>query len=123
MGHVRSVYHYEPKYKKTWRGKDKAIKKLYGDWDASYNDLPAWINIMQKYNPGTIADLETPPSYRNDLHPNNQESKIRKHLPERLEKSHTPISGTRGNRRKKQGDQTLGIYMSSFGPKFNLIPN
>ncbi|KAL4284779.1 hypothetical protein GQ457_16G007700 [Hibiscus cannabinus] len=66
MGHVRSVFHYEPEYKKTWRGKDKAIRKLHGDWDASYNDLPAWINIMQKYNPGTIADLETLPSYRND---------------------------------------------------------
>ncbi|KAL4347355.1 hypothetical protein GQ457_17G002700 [Hibiscus cannabinus] len=66
MGHVRSVFQYEPEYKKTWRGKDKAIRKLHGDWDASYNDLPAWINIMQKYNPGTIADLETLPSYRND---------------------------------------------------------
>ncbi|KAL4348875.1 hypothetical protein GQ457_17G014360 [Hibiscus cannabinus] len=66
MGHVRSVFHYEPEYKKTWRGKDKAIRKLHGDWDASYNDLPAWINIMQKYNPGTIADLETLPSYMND---------------------------------------------------------
>ncbi|KAK9009616.1 hypothetical protein V6N11_036146 [Hibiscus sabdariffa] len=66
MGHVRSVFHYEPKYKKTWRGKDKLIRKLHGDWDASYNDLPAWINIMQKYNPATIADLETLPSYRND---------------------------------------------------------
>ncbi|KAL4377858.1 hypothetical protein GQ457_02G033450 [Hibiscus cannabinus] len=44
----------------------KAIRKLHGDWDASYNDLPAWINIMQKYNPGTIADLETLPSYMND---------------------------------------------------------
>ncbi|KAL4379622.1 hypothetical protein GQ457_02G020310 [Hibiscus cannabinus] len=66
IGHVRSVFHYEPEYKKTWRGKDKAIRKLHGDWDASYNDLPAWINIMQKYNPGTIADLETLPSYMND---------------------------------------------------------
>ncbi|KAL4272061.1 hypothetical protein GQ457_13G009580 [Hibiscus cannabinus] len=66
MGHVRSVYHYEPEYKKTWRGKDKAIRKLHGDWDASYNDIPAWINIMQMYNPRTIADLETLPSYRND---------------------------------------------------------
>ncbi|KAL4351177.1 hypothetical protein GQ457_06G016920 [Hibiscus cannabinus] len=66
MCHVRPVYHYEPEYKKTWRGKDKAIRKLHGDWDASYNDLLAWINIMQKYNPGTIADLETLPSYRND---------------------------------------------------------
>ncbi|KAL4309527.1 hypothetical protein GQ457_01G056250 [Hibiscus cannabinus] len=66
MGHVRSIFHYEPEYKKTWRGKDKAIRKLHGDWDASYNDLPAWINIMQKYNLGTIADLETLPSYRND---------------------------------------------------------
>ncbi|KAL4324965.1 hypothetical protein GQ457_11G029830 [Hibiscus cannabinus] len=46
MGHVQSVYHYQPEYKKTWRGKDKAIRKLHGDWDASYNDLPAWINIM-----------------------------------------------------------------------------
>ncbi|KAL4347549.1 hypothetical protein GQ457_17G024230 [Hibiscus cannabinus] len=44
----------------------KAIRKLHGDWDVSYNDLPAWINIMQKYNPGTIADLETLPSYMND---------------------------------------------------------
>ncbi|KAL4385052.1 hypothetical protein GQ457_15G016070 [Hibiscus cannabinus] len=66
MGHVQLVYYYEPKYKKTWRGKDKAIRKLHGDWDASYNELPSWINIMQKYNTRTILDLETLPYYRND---------------------------------------------------------
>ncbi|KAL4271744.1 hypothetical protein GQ457_13G003030 [Hibiscus cannabinus] len=66
MAHVKSVYHYEPEYKKTWRAKDKALKKLHGDWDASYNELPGWINIMQKYNPGTIAVLETKPYYKND---------------------------------------------------------
>ncbi|KAL4335997.1 hypothetical protein GQ457_07G026550 [Hibiscus cannabinus] len=66
MAHVKSVYQYEPEYKKTWRAKDKALKKLHGDWDASYNELPGWINIMQKYNPGTIAVLETKPYYKND---------------------------------------------------------
>ncbi|KAK8562752.1 hypothetical protein V6N12_010822 [Hibiscus sabdariffa] len=66
MAHVKSVYHYESQYKKTWRAKDKALKKLHGDWDASYNELPGWINIMQKYNPSTIADLEMLSYYKND---------------------------------------------------------
>ncbi|KAK8525082.1 hypothetical protein V6N12_029927 [Hibiscus sabdariffa] len=66
MAHVKLVYHYEPEYKKTWRAKDKAVKKLHGDWDASYNELPSWINIIQKYSPGTITDLETLPYYKND---------------------------------------------------------
>ncbi|KAL4285435.1 hypothetical protein GQ457_16G014200 [Hibiscus cannabinus] len=55
-----------PSIKKTWRGKDKAIKKMHGDWDASYNELPGWISIMQKYNLSTITDLETLPYYKND---------------------------------------------------------
>ncbi|KAL4366496.1 hypothetical protein GQ457_05G034690 [Hibiscus cannabinus] len=60
-----------------------------------------------------------------ELHPNNHESKVRKLFPERLEKSHNPIPGTRivGAKTKERMNQTLGIYMSFFGPKFNLIPN
>ncbi|KAL4319287.1 hypothetical protein GQ457_18G015010 [Hibiscus cannabinus] len=59
------------------------------------------------------------------IHPNNHESKVRKHLPEKLKKSHNPIPGTRivGAKTKERMNQTLGIYMSFFGPKFNLIPN
>ncbi|KAL4364299.1 hypothetical protein GQ457_04G009210 [Hibiscus cannabinus] len=59
------------------------------------------------------------------VHPNNHESKARKLFPEKLEKSHNPIPGTRivGAKTKERMNQTLGIYMSFFGPKFNLIPN
>ncbi|KAL4325313.1 hypothetical protein GQ457_11G024230 [Hibiscus cannabinus] len=56
------------------------------------------------------------------IHPNNQERKLQKHIPKNQENRTTPIPGAR--KVGAQGeDQTLGIYMSSFGPKFNLIPN
>ncbi|KAL4341589.1 hypothetical protein GQ457_08G027620 [Hibiscus cannabinus] len=43
-------------------------------------------------------------------------------FPKNQENRTTPIPGAR--KVGAQGeDQTLGIYMSSFGPKFNLIPN
>ncbi|KAL4341546.1 hypothetical protein GQ457_08G027960 [Hibiscus cannabinus] len=57
------------------------------------------------------------------VHPNKQESKIQKLLPEKMKKSRNPFFPGAREVGAQGEDQTLGIYMSSFGPKFNLIPN
>ncbi|KAL4309937.1 hypothetical protein GQ457_01G020610 [Hibiscus cannabinus] len=58
-------------------------------------------------------DYITKYSFYIRVHPNNQESKFRKLLPEELEKSHNPIPGARGNRRKKQGGYAARVFDSN----------
>ncbi|KAL4341227.1 hypothetical protein GQ457_08G026930 [Hibiscus cannabinus] len=82
-----------------------------------------YLGALQGVPIPSLAGTDTQIPVLELVHPNKQESKVRKLLPEELEKSHNPIPGARGNRRENKEDQTLGIYMSPFGPKFNLIPN
>ncbi|KAL4340762.1 hypothetical protein GQ457_08G027030 [Hibiscus cannabinus] len=42
-----------------------------------------------------------------------KKSKVRKLIPEKLEKSHNPIPGARGNRRKKQGGYAARVFYSN----------
>ncbi|XP_035840400.1 uncharacterized protein LOC110914388 [Helianthus annuus] len=47
---------YTPSYKKVWLGKQKAIERVFGDWDESYIILPKFMEALKKFNPGTIAE-------------------------------------------------------------------
>ena len=60
---IRNRYGYMTSYRKAWIAKQKAIVRLYGDWDKSYNDLPKWLAAMQHFVPGTIVELQTVPAY------------------------------------------------------------
>ncbi|XP_015954388.1 uncharacterized protein LOC107478772 [Arachis duranensis] len=59
----QSVYGYKVSYKKVWLAKQKAIARIYGDWDDSYNQLQRYFNALQTFVPGTIVDLQTRPYY------------------------------------------------------------
>ncbi|XP_058742056.1 uncharacterized protein LOC131614500 [Vicia villosa] len=66
IAHVRTAFNYTISYKKGWLAKNKAIKSIYGNWEASYNDLPQWLLVMQEHLPGTVIELETLPAYLDD---------------------------------------------------------
>ncbi|XP_027368858.1 uncharacterized protein LOC113874844 [Abrus precatorius] len=50
---------YKISYKKAWKAKQKAIVKVFGDWDESYATLPRWLEYMQLYSPGSVYKIET----------------------------------------------------------------
>ena len=42
-----------PSYKKVWKGKQKAIANLWGDWDDSYKILCQFMHAAVSLNPGS----------------------------------------------------------------------
>ena len=52
---VKVKFHYTTSYKKIWHAKQKAITKIFGDWDTSYQELPKFMATLQKYNKTTIT--------------------------------------------------------------------
>ncbi|KAK8547546.1 hypothetical protein V6N12_031683 [Hibiscus sabdariffa] len=63
---IKSQFTYTVNYDKPWYPSNRAIQTLYGQWEQSYNDLRPWLKVMQKYNPGTVVELETVHVYEND---------------------------------------------------------
>ncbi|XP_025611796.1 uncharacterized protein [Arachis hypogaea] len=57
QGSVESAYGYKVSYKKVWHAKQKAIAKIYGDREESYDQLE---DISTHC---TIVDLQTRPNY------------------------------------------------------------
>ncbi|XP_058784435.1 uncharacterized protein LOC131659238 [Vicia villosa] len=66
IAHVRTVFNYTISYKKGWLVKNKAIESIYGNWEASYNDLPQWLLVMREHLPGTVIELEILHVYLDD---------------------------------------------------------
>ncbi|RYR59434.1 hypothetical protein Ahy_A05g025317 isoform B [Arachis hypogaea] len=52
QGSVESAYGYKVSYKKVWHAKQKAIARIYGDWDESYDQLRRYLNALQAFVPG-----------------------------------------------------------------------
>jgi hypothetical protein len=61
IAHIRSRYTYTTTYRKTWIAKQKAIERIYGNWEKSYNELAPWLRAFEYYLPGTITDIEAFP--------------------------------------------------------------
>ncbi|XP_045801383.1 uncharacterized protein LOC123895190 [Trifolium pratense] len=60
--HIRDMFNYTISYKKAWIAKNKAIVRIYGDWDESYQQLPQWLMVMKRWLPGTVVKMETSPT-------------------------------------------------------------
>ena len=43
-----------PSYKKVWKGKQKAIARLWGDWDDSYKMLCHFMHAVVTLNPSSF---------------------------------------------------------------------
>ncbi|XP_073219689.1 uncharacterized protein [Cicer arietinum] len=61
IAHIRSWYTYTTTYRKTWIAKQKAIERIYGNWEESYKELPRWILAFKHYLPGIVTDIEVGP--------------------------------------------------------------
>jgi len=51
---IKSRYEYTITNKRAWIAKEKLIVMEFDDWDKSYNELPIWLEVVQKTNLGTI---------------------------------------------------------------------
>ena len=50
-------------YRKAWMAKQKAIERVYGSWEGSYEALPAWLAAMCKFVQGSIVEFDAMPAY------------------------------------------------------------
>ncbi|XP_072072063.1 uncharacterized protein [Arachis hypogaea] len=51
QGSVESAYGYKVSDKKVWHAKQKAIAKIYGDWEELYDQLRRYFNALQAFIP------------------------------------------------------------------------
>ncbi|XP_010656657.1 uncharacterized protein LOC104880719 [Vitis vinifera] len=58
---VKDKFGYDVHYRRIWEAKRKAMLRVFGDWDESYQALPKWMNILQLTNPGTKIVWKTIP--------------------------------------------------------------
>ncbi|XP_012573947.1 uncharacterized protein [Cicer arietinum] len=61
IAHIRSRYTYTTTYRKTWIAKQKAIERIYGNWEESFKELPRWILAFKHYLSGTVTVIEVGP--------------------------------------------------------------
>ncbi|KAK5839124.1 hypothetical protein PVK06_007886 [Gossypium arboreum] len=66
IANIRSQLRYTSSYRKAWIAKQKALEKIHGGWDTSYNEVWQWCQVLERYVPGWVTDLETEPSYYNN---------------------------------------------------------
>ncbi|RYR46522.1 hypothetical protein Ahy_A07g032248 [Arachis hypogaea] len=66
IAEVQSKFNYTVSYRKAWLAKQKAIEKIFGGWEASYEALPIWFEAMCHKEPSAIVHFETMPAYQGD---------------------------------------------------------
>ncbi|KAL4272726.1 hypothetical protein GQ457_13G021660 [Hibiscus cannabinus] len=59
MASIKQQFEYQIEYGKGWYARDKALKKVYGNYEKSYNELPPLLNAMVLFVPGTIVRYKT----------------------------------------------------------------
>ncbi|XP_072090454.1 uncharacterized protein [Arachis hypogaea] len=63
---IRSKFNYTISYRKAWLAKQKAVEKIFGGWEASYEALPIWFQAMCNKEPSAIVHFETMSAYQGD---------------------------------------------------------
>ncbi|KAK5846386.1 hypothetical protein PVK06_002672 [Gossypium arboreum] len=63
---IRSQLRYTSSYPKAWIAKQKALEKIHGGWGTSYNEVWQWCQVLKRYVPGCVTNLETELAYYND---------------------------------------------------------
>ncbi|PPS08168.1 hypothetical protein GOBAR_AA12480 [Gossypium barbadense] len=52
IANIHSQLRYIPSYRKAWIAKQKALEKMHGGWDTSYNEVWQWCQVLERYVPG-----------------------------------------------------------------------
>ncbi|XP_025692505.1 uncharacterized protein [Arachis hypogaea] len=66
IAEVQSKFNYTVSYRKAWLAKQKAVEKIFGGWEASYEALPIWFEAMCQKEPSAVVHFETMPAYQGD---------------------------------------------------------
>ncbi|XP_017609473.1 uncharacterized protein LOC108455427 [Gossypium arboreum] len=66
ISNICSQLRYMPSYRNVWIAKQKALEKIHGKRDASYNKVWQWHQVLERYVPSCITNLETAPAYYKD---------------------------------------------------------
>ncbi|XP_072059984.1 uncharacterized protein [Arachis hypogaea] len=66
IAEVQSKFNYTVSYRKAWLAKQRAIEKIFGGWEASYEALPIWFEAMCHKEPSAVVHFETMPAYQGD---------------------------------------------------------
>ena len=53
---MKNVFGYQPGRKKIRDAKKQAMDEAHGSWEASYEDLPYLMEVLQSFNVGTKVD-------------------------------------------------------------------
>nr|XP_025603685.1 uncharacterized protein LOC112695535 [Arachis hypogaea]XP_025604508.1 uncharacterized protein LOC112696119 [Arachis hypogaea]XP_025605270.1 uncharacterized protein LOC112696662 [Arachis hypogaea]XP_025611263.1 uncharacterized protein LOC112703848 [Arachis hypogaea]XP_025625978.1 uncharacterized protein LOC112718434 [Arachis hypogaea]XP_025677310.1 uncharacterized protein LOC112777210 [Arachis hypogaea]XP_025680329.1 uncharacterized protein LOC112781433 [Arachis hypogaea]XP_025701866.1 unc len=66
IAEVQSKFKYTISYRKAWLAKQRAVEKIFGGWEASYEALPIWFEAMCHREPSAVVHFETMPAYQGD---------------------------------------------------------
>ncbi|XP_015943900.1 uncharacterized protein LOC107469023 [Arachis duranensis] len=66
IAEVQSKFNYTVSYRKAWLAKQKAVEKIFGGWEASYEALPIWFEAKCHKEPSAVVHFETMPAYQGD---------------------------------------------------------
>ncbi|XP_029151648.1 uncharacterized protein [Arachis hypogaea] len=64
IAEVQGRFNYTVSYRKAWLAKQKAVVKVFGDWEVSYQTLPIWLKAMTVKMPRSRVQIKTLPVYR-----------------------------------------------------------
>nr|XP_029147041.1 uncharacterized protein LOC112733035 [Arachis hypogaea] len=64
IAEVQGRFNYTVSYRKAWLAKKKAVAKVFGDWEVSYQTLPVWLKAMTVKMPRSRVQIKTLPVYR-----------------------------------------------------------
>ena len=59
---VNTKYGFVITYKRAWLAKNKAITKVFRDWDKFFKELPRYMQTLMQSNRGTIVHWEIKPT-------------------------------------------------------------
>ncbi|KAH9619811.1 hypothetical protein KSS87_001162 [Heliosperma pusillum] len=65
---ILDKFGYKISYAKAWNAKQRAIGDIFGDWDASYEMLPRFMQGLKESNPGTVVQWSTTPIGNSNVH-------------------------------------------------------
>nr|ABA97178.2 transposon protein, putative, Mutator sub-class [Oryza sativa Japonica Group] len=60
--HIEETYKYTISYAKAWRAKQKIIEMIFGTYEASYDNLPRLLGVIEERNPGSSYKVKKLPS-------------------------------------------------------------
>nr|CAH66116.1 OSIGBa0146N20.1 [Oryza sativa] len=60
--HIEETYKYTISYAKAWRAKQKIIEMRFGTYEASYDNLPRLLGVIEERNPGSSYEVKKFPS-------------------------------------------------------------